>query len=99
MSNAVKFTPKDGRVQIRLARVNSSVEITVSDTGRGISAEFLPYVFERFRQADNTTTRQHSGLGLGLAITKHIVELHGGTIRAVSPGEGQGEVIILRLPS
>jgi CheY-like chemotaxis protein len=85
-------------VQIRLARVNSSVEITVSDTGRGIRAEFLPYVFERFRQADTTTTRQHSGLGLGLAITRHIVELHGGTIHAVSPGEGQGASFILRLP-
>jgi PAS domain S-box-containing protein len=98
MSNAIKFTPKGGRVQIRLERVNSSVEITVSDTGQGISAEFLPYVFERFRQADNTTTRQHSGLGLGLAITRHIVELHGGTIRAVSPGEGEGSSFIVRLP-
>lgn len=98
LSNAIKFTPEGGRVQIRLARVNSSVEITVSDTGQGISAEFLPYVFERFRQADHTTTRQHRGLGLGLAITKHIVELHGGTIRAVSPGEGQGASFILRLP-
>ncbi len=98
LTNAVKFTPKGGRVQVRVARVNSSVEITVSDTGQGITAEFLPYIFERFRQADNTTTRQHSGLGLGLAITRHIVELHGGTIRAVSPGEGQGSSFILRLP-
>ncbi len=98
LSNAIKFTPKGGRVQVRLVRVKSSVEITVSDTGQGISAEFLPYVFERFRQADNTTTRQHTGLGLGMAITKHIVELHGGTIRAVSPGEGQGASFILRLP-
>lgn len=98
LSNAIKFTPKGGRVQLRLERVNSSVEITVSDTGQGISAEFLPYVFERFRQADHTTTRQHRGLGLGLAITKHIVELHGGTIRAVSPGEGQGASFIVRLP-
>jgi len=98
LSNAVKFTPKGGRVQVRLARVDSSVEIVVSDTGQGISAEFLPYVFERFRQADSTTTRRQSGLGLGMAITKHLVELHGGTIRAESPGEGQGSSFILRLP-
>ena len=98
LSNAVKFTPKGGRVQVRLERVNSSVEITVSDTGQGISAEFLPYVFDRFRQADNTTTRRQSGLGLGMAITKHLVELHGGTIRVESPGEGQGSSFILRLP-
>jgi PAS domain S-box-containing protein len=98
LSNAIKFTPKGGRVQLRLARVNSSVEITVSDTGQGIRPEFLPYVFERFRQADNTTTRRHMGLGLGLAITKHLVELHGGTIRVVSPGEGQGASFVFRLP-
>jgi PAS domain S-box-containing protein len=98
LSNAVKFTPKGGRVQVRLARVNSSVEVAVSDTGEGISAEFLPYVFERFRQADGATTRRQSGLGLGMAITRHLVELHGGTIRAESPGEGQGATFILRLP-
>ena len=98
LSNAVKFTPKLGRIQVRLARVNSNVEITVSDTGEGISAEFLPYVFDRFSQADNSTTRLHRGLGLGLAITKHIIELHGGTIRAVSPGAGQGASFILKLP-
>ncbi|HJU57089.1 MAG TPA: PAS domain-containing sensor histidine kinase, partial [Pyrinomonadaceae bacterium] len=90
LSNAVKFTPKGGRVQVRLARINSSVEISISDTGQGISPEFLPYVFDRFRQADQTTTRRQAGLGLGMAITKHLVELHGGTIRAESPGEGQG---------
>jgi PAS domain S-box-containing protein len=98
LSNAVKFTPKGGRVQVRLARVNSSVEVAVSDTGCGISAEFLPYVFERFRQADQKTTRRQGGLGLGMAITKHLVELHGGTIRAESPGEGQGTTFVLRLP-
>jgi PAS domain S-box-containing protein len=98
LSNAVKFTPKGGRVQVRLARVNSSVEVAVSDTGCGISAEFLPYVFERFRQADQTHTRRQGGLGLGMAITKQIVELHGGTVRAESPGEGQGATFTLRLP-
>jgi CheY-like chemotaxis protein len=98
LSNAVKFTPKGGRVQVRLTRVNSSVEVAVSDTGQGISADFLPYVFDRFRQADHATTRRQAGLGLGMAITKHIVELHGGTIRAESPGEGQGSTFVLRLP-
>ncbi len=98
MSNAVKFTPKGGRVQLRLERVDSSVEITVSDNGQGMSAEFLPYVFDRFRQADATTIRRQTGLGLGMSIARHIVELHGGTIRAVSPGEGQGASFIVRLP-
>ncbi|HEY0099404.1 MAG TPA: ATP-binding protein [Pyrinomonadaceae bacterium] len=99
LSNAVKFTPQGGRVQVRLTRVDSSVEIAVSDTGEGIDAEFLPYVFERFRQADSATTRRQSGLGLGLAITKHLLELHGGTITAESSGEGQGSTFILRLPT
>ncbi|MGI9165220.1 MAG: ATP-binding response regulator [Pyrinomonadaceae bacterium] len=98
LSNAVKFTPKGGRVQVRLERINSHVEITVSDTGEGISAEFLPLVFERFVQADNTTTRRHGGLGLGLAITRHLAELHGGTISADSAGEGQGATFTLMLP-
>ena len=98
LSNSVKFTPRGGRVQVRLSRVDSSVEITVSDTGQGIAPEFLPYVFERFRQADNTTTRRHTGLGLGMAITKHLVELHGGTVRAESPGEGLGATFVVRLP-
>ena len=98
VSNAVKFTPKGGRVQVRLARVNSQVELTVSDTGQGIAPEFLPHVFERFTQADTTSTRQHSGLGLGLGITRHLVELHGGTIHVYSDGEGKGATFVVSLP-
>ncbi len=97
LSNAIKFTPKGGRVQTRLGRVNSHVEIVVSDTGQGITPEFLPYVFERFHKAENTT-RRHGGLGLGMAITRHIVELHGGTIRADSAGEGNGAAFTIELP-
>ncbi|MFN2493414.1 MAG: ATP-binding protein [Pyrinomonadaceae bacterium] len=98
LSNAIKFTPKGGRVQVRLERINSHVEITISDTGAGIPANFLPYVFDRFRQADQRTTRQHGGLGLGLAITRHLIELHGGSVRADSPGEGQGSTFTVVLP-
>ncbi|MDQ3135384.1 MAG: GAF domain-containing sensor histidine kinase, partial [Acidobacteriota bacterium] len=98
LSNAIKFTPKGGRVQVRLERINSHIEIAVSDTGAGIKAEFLPHVFERFRQADQNTTRQHGGLGLGLAIVRHLVELHGGTVEAESQGEGQGATFIVKLP-
>ena len=98
LSNAIKFTPKGGRVQVRLERIDSHIEIAVSDTGAGIEAEFLPHVFERFRQADQKTTRQHGGLGLGLAIVRHLVELHGGTVEADSPGEGQGATFVVKLP-
>jgi PAS domain S-box-containing protein len=98
LSNAIKFTPKGGQVQIGLERVNSSVEVIVSDTGIGISPEFLPYLFERFRQADSATTRQHGGLGLGLAIVRNLVELHGGTVYASSPGVAQGATFRVRLP-
>jgi PAS domain S-box-containing protein len=98
LSNAIKFTPRGERVQVRLERVNSHIEIAVSDTGAGIAPEFLPYVFDRFRQADQRTTRQHGGLGLGLAIVRHLVELHGGTVRAESPGEGQGSTFTVLLP-
>ena len=98
LSNAVKFTPKGGRVQVRLERVNSSVEIVVSDTGIGIPADFLPHIFERFRQADSGTARQRGGLGLGLAIASNLVDMHGGTIRATSGGEGQGATFRVRLP-
>jgi len=98
LSNAIKFTPKRGRIQVCLQRINSHVEIVVTDTGQGISAEFLPYVFERFRQADSSITRSFGGLGLGLAIVRQLVELHGGTVHADSPGEGQGATFTVKLP-
>jgi len=98
LTNAVKFTPKKGRVQVRLERVDSHIEIVVSDTGMGIGPDFLPYVFERFRQAEAGTTRRTGGLGLGLAIVRHIVEMHGGTVEASSAGEGQGATFRVRLP-
>lgn len=102
LSNAVKFTPSAGEVHVRLEcveeRSEPRVQITVSDTGKGISPDFLPYIFDPFRQADSTTTRKHGGLGLGLAIARHIVEQHGGSIRAQSPGEGKGAVFSVRLP-
>jgi CheY-like chemotaxis protein/anti-sigma regulatory factor (Ser/Thr protein kinase) len=98
LTNAVKFTPKGGRVQVRLERVNSHVEIVVSDTGAGIGPEFLPFIFERFRQGDSRFSREHGGLGLGLAITKSLVEMHGGTIQASSEGAGRGTTFRVRLP-
>lgn len=98
LSNAIKFTPRGGKVQVVLARVNSHVEIRVADTGQGIAAEFLPFVFERFRQADGSTTRRHGGLGLGLSIVKSLVELHGGTVSCASAGEGQGAAFTVYLP-
>lgn len=98
LSNAIRFTPSGGRVQVILERVNSHVEISVTDTGMGISPEFLPHVFERFRQADSSTTRRHGGLGLGLAIVRHLTELHGGTVRVKSAGEGKGTTFTLMLP-
>ena len=98
LSNAVKFTPRGGQVQARLTRVNSHVEIVVSDTGQGIATEFLPYMFDRFRQADGSSTRSHGGLGLGLAIVRHIVELHGGSVTADSPGKDLGATFTVKLP-
>ncbi|HZT60231.1 MAG TPA: ATP-binding protein, partial [Pyrinomonadaceae bacterium] len=98
LSNAVKFTPRGGRVQARLERVKSHVEIIVSDTGEGIGPDFLPHVFERFRQADGSYTRRHGGMGLGLAIVRHLVELHGGTVEAESGGAGQGSTFTVKLP-
>ncbi|MBD2079416.1 response regulator [Leptolyngbya sp. FACHB-17] len=98
LSNAVKFTPAGGQVKIRLERLDSDACITISDTGQGIAPDFLPYVFDYFRQADGATTRKFGGLGLGLAIVRHLVELHGGTVQADSAGEGQGATFIVRLP-
>lgn len=98
LSNAVKFTPRGGRVQARLERVNSHCELTVSDTGEGIAPAFLPFVFDRFSQADSSSTRAHTGLGLGLGIVRHLVELHGGIVQAFSPGPGQGATFAVRLP-
>ncbi len=98
LSNAIKFTPRGGKVQLRLTRVNSHVEITVSDTGQGIDPAFLPYVFEHFRQADATFAREHGGLGLGLGIAKQLTELHGGRIAAHSDGPGRGATFVVSLP-
>ncbi|HJQ25830.1 MAG TPA: ATP-binding protein [Blastocatellia bacterium] len=98
LSNAVKFTPRGGRVLVSATRVDSHVEIIVRDTGQGIAPEFLPYVFDRFRQADGSITRAYSGLGLGLAIVRHLVELHGGTVEANSAGSNQGAKFTIKLP-
>jgi PAS domain S-box-containing protein len=98
LSNAIKFTPRGGRVQIYSQRVNSHLEIVVSDSGQGISPDFLPHVFDRFRQADQKTSRQHGGMGLGLAIVRHLVEMHGGSVRASSEGEGKGATFTVMLP-
>jgi PAS domain S-box-containing protein len=98
LSNAIKFTPRGGHVQIRSERVNSHLEIVVSDTGQGIAPDFLPHVFDRFRQADQKTSRQHGGMGLGLAIVRHLVELHGGTVQASSAGVGKGATFTVQLP-
>src|SRR5689334_11543519 len=98
LTNAVKFTPKGGRIQIQLQRVNSHVEIVVTDSGIGISKEFLPHVFDRFRQADASSTRIHGGLGLGLSIVHQLVDLHGGTVGVRSEGEGKGATFSVTLP-
>nr|MDQ3349971.1 PAS domain S-box protein [Acidobacteriota bacterium] len=98
LSNAIKFTPKGGKVQVALERVNSHLEACVTDTGEGIAPDFLPHLFERFRQADASTTRRHGGLGLGLSIVKQLVELHGGTVRGKSGGAGQGATFCVELP-
>lgn len=98
LANAVKFTPEQGRIEVRLERSGPIARITVADSGSGISPEFLPFIFERFRQADTTSTRKQKGLGLGLAIARQIVQLHGGAIEAASPGEGKGSTFTVTLP-
>ena len=98
LSNAIKFSPKGGKIQVVVERVNSHVELSISDTGKGIAAEFLPHVFERFSQADNSTRKGYTGLGLGLAIVKSLAELHGGSVRVKSGGEGKGSTFIVSLP-
>jgi CheY-like chemotaxis protein len=99
LSNAIKFTPDGGSIVVRLQRVGRDVELTVADTGVGIGPEFLPHIFDRFQQADVSITRRFGGLGLGLSIVRHLVELHGGTIQAESPGEGKGATFTVTLPS
>ncbi|MEG4330673.1 chemotaxis protein CheB [Microcoleus sp. AT9_A2] len=98
LSNAIKFTPAGGRVEIMLSAIENHAELRVSDTGKGIEAQFLPYIFDRFHQGDASSTKTNQGLGLGLSIVRHLVELHGGTVQAESPGEGQGTTMTVRLP-
>jgi CheY-like chemotaxis protein/two-component sensor histidine kinase len=98
LANAIKFTPPGGRVEVRLERAGANAKIKVSDTGEGINSDFLPFIFDRFRQADGTSTRRHGGLGLGLAIVRHLVELHGGTVEASSSGKGRGATFAIELP-
>ncbi len=98
VSNAIKFTPRDGTVTVTLRRSDGLAEILVADTGRGIVPEFLPHVFDRFRQGDSSTTRQHGGLGLGLAIVRHLTELHGGSVAAYSEGDDRGATFVIRIP-
>jgi CheY-like chemotaxis protein/anti-sigma regulatory factor (Ser/Thr protein kinase) len=98
LSNAVKFTPKDGSIRVSMERINSHVEIIVSDSGIGIEEEFLPFVFDRFRQADSSSSKKFGGLGLGLSIVRHLVELHGGTVEAYNRTDAQGAVFTVKLP-
>jgi CheY-like chemotaxis protein len=98
LSNAIKFTPRGGKVEVRVDREHSKMRIVVSDTGAGILGEFLPHVFDRFRQADSSITRAQGGLGLGLAIVRHLIEVHGGTVEAHSEGEGKGSTFTVWMP-
>jgi signal transduction histidine kinase/ActR/RegA family two-component response regulator len=98
LANAIKFTPSKGHIEVKVERAGNFAQLCVSDSGQGISPEFLPFIFDRFRQADGTSTRQHGGLGLGLSIVRQLVELHGGTIKAESKGAGKGATFIIKLP-
>jgi signal transduction histidine kinase len=99
LSNAVKFTPAGGTVRVRLARIGETIALTVTDSGEGIAADLLPHVFERFRQGDAGVDRAHGGLGLGLAVVKHLVEAHGGSVDAFSAGPGSGATFTVQLPA
>jgi signal transduction histidine kinase len=99
LTNSIKFTPEGGAMRVTLDVTESRVELVIADTGIGITADFLPHVFERFRQGDARVSRAHGGLGLGLAIVRHLTEMHGGTVAAVSAGEGKGSTFIVRLPT
>ena len=99
LSNAIKFTPHGGQVDVQLKRIGVQIQLKIKDTGKGITADFIPHAFERFRQADSTTTRKYGGLGIGLALVRHLTELHGGTVQAESPGEGQGATFTVTLPA
>ncbi len=98
LTNAVKFTPPDGQVEIKIESGDDTIQIIISDTGQGIAPEFLPFVFDRFRQEDNSSTRSHDGLGLGLAIVRHLAELHGGSVRVTSEGQDKGSTFTITLP-
>src|SRR6185436_6292362 len=98
LTNAVKFTSQGGQIEAALHQIDNQLQITIADSGIGISPEFLPHVFDRFRQADGATTKSQSGLGLGLSIVRHIIELHGGVVRAESAGENKGSSFIITLP-
>ena len=98
LSNAIKFTPEEGRVEVQLKRADHHVAVVVSDTGAGIPSDFLPYIFERFQQADTSEKRTHGGLGLGLSIVRNLVEMHGGSVRAASEGEGRGATFTVTMP-
>src|SRR5207253_1335817 len=98
LTNAIKFTPAEGRVEVRLEALDDRARLTVRDTGKGISGTLLPHIFDRFRQGDSTSTRTEGGLGLGLAIVRELVDLHGGTVAAASQGEGKGATFTVELP-